>query len=136
MPSLSTSHEPTEASPLLRDNDSEHINSGNIENGQVEGDDTLVAVYTTKKLNLLLGAVGIGVCSIIENLTIGSTLYSQNFTGLSSSCRSTPNSCNVRSDWKRTQCSEQHQLDCYCVRQLIFHIKLSRAETNTPSDTS
>ncbi|SPJ74412.1 related to multidrug resistance protein [Fusarium torulosum] len=61
MPSLSTSHEPTEASPLLRDNDSEHINSGNIENGQVEGNDTLAAVYTTKKLNLLLGAVGIGI---------------------------------------------------------------------------
>jgi hypothetical protein len=65
MPSLSNSHEAAETSPLLSGNDDGRVNSGNVENGQVEGDDSLVAVYTTKKLNLLLGAVGIGVCSII-----------------------------------------------------------------------
>jgi hypothetical protein len=129
MPSPSTSHEPSETSALLRDNNDDHVNSGDVENGQIEGDDTLVAVYTTKKLNLLLGAVGIGVCSILENLTIGSTLYSQNFTGLSGSCRPTLNSCNVRSDWKRTQCPQQHQLDCYRVGQLILKCsKLVRAD--------
>ncbi|KAI6772201.1 hypothetical protein HG530_003159 [Fusarium avenaceum] len=61
MPSLSTSHEASETSPLLSGNYDDRVNSGNIENGQVQGDDNLVAVYTTKKLNLLLGAVGIGI---------------------------------------------------------------------------
>lgn len=73
MPSLSTSREASETSPLLSSNDDVRVNSGSIENGQVEGDDNLVAVYTTKKLNLLLGAVGIGVCNIFDTPTVGST---------------------------------------------------------------
>jgi hypothetical protein len=61
MPNTSISETPSEVSPLLRDDGSDGINNRDTENGQLADDHGSTRVYSDRKMNLLLAAVGIGV---------------------------------------------------------------------------
>ncbi|KAF4965029.1 hypothetical protein FSARC_7123 [Fusarium sarcochroum] len=52
---------PSETSPLLGDRNGGDSVNRDAENGQVVGDDALASAVTTKKLHLLIAAVGVGV---------------------------------------------------------------------------
>ncbi|KAL6924760.1 hypothetical protein FSHL1_002010 [Fusarium sambucinum] len=61
MSNILNSENPSEISPLLRDDGNDRISIRDTENGQRVGDDVSTRVYSDRKMNLLLAAVGIGV---------------------------------------------------------------------------
>jgi hypothetical protein len=61
MPNMSNSENPSEISPLLRDDGNNRTSIGDTENGQRVEDQIPTRVYSDRKMNLLLAAVGIGV---------------------------------------------------------------------------
>lgn len=98
MNSSLSSGSPSEGSPLLEDR--YHDNTPrNIENEQASDDDTPKALYSDKKLHLVVAAVGIGVRRILRVFTHDTGSYSQILQGLPRCGRSTSNSCNLCQDW-------------------------------------
>ncbi|CEI39099.1 unnamed protein product [Fusarium venenatum] len=61
MPNILNSESPSETSPLLRDDGGDRTSIRDTENGQRVEDDIPTRVYSDRKMNLLLAAVGIGV---------------------------------------------------------------------------
>lgn len=58
---MASSESPSEVSPLLRDDGSDSTGIRDTENGQQAENDAPTRIYSDRKMNILLAAVGIGV---------------------------------------------------------------------------
>ncbi|CAF3441729.1 unnamed protein product [Fusarium graminearum] len=61
MTNMASSESPSEVSPLLRDDGSDSTGIRDTENGQQAENDAPTRIYSDRKMNILLAAVGIGV---------------------------------------------------------------------------
>ncbi|QPC65020.1 hypothetical protein HYE67_007251 [Fusarium culmorum] len=61
MTNMANSESPSEVSPLLRDDGSDSTGIRDTENGQQAENDAPTRIYSDRKMNILLAAVGIGV---------------------------------------------------------------------------
>jgi hypothetical protein len=84
----------SEGSPLLEDRYHDDT-PRNIGNEQALGGDTPKALYSDKKLHLVIAAVGIGVRGILKAFTHITGFYSQFSQGLPRCRRSTSDCCNL-----------------------------------------
>ncbi|RGP75076.1 multidrug resistance [Fusarium longipes] len=88
MPDTPVSANLSEASPLLRDGGSDIVDNRDTENGQLADSNTSTRVYSDRKMNLVLAAVGIGVylaaadqlITVATYAKIGSELHALNNT--------------------------------------------------------